>query len=84
MGKGLAITGFVLSILVWVLMFSFGLSSPLDIIFPIIIVAILIFNLVISIKIKDGRIFSIIGLIVGVLTIIYLIWAYSMAGYFSV
>jgi len=72
----------VLSILVLILFYV--IPQSFVIIPMIVLVANLIFNIVISIKIKDGRILSVVGLIINIITIIYLLWAYAMAGYFSV
>ena len=72
----------MLSILVLILFYV--IPQSFVIIPMIVLVANLIFNIVISIKIKDGRILSVVGLIINIITIIYLLWAYAMAGYFSV
>ena len=67
-----------------VLILFYVIPQSFVIIPMIVLVANLIFNIVISIKIKDGRILSVVGLIINIITIIYLLWAYAMAGYFSV
>lgn len=71
MGKGLAITGFVLSILslllVWyirVILFTFNNFLELTLIYLTIVIGIagLIINLIVLIKKKDGRVLSWIGI----------------------